>query len=215
LEDSGKKKTSFTDLMRKLFKGVLDPIGNFLNNLGLKPNSMTIFGLLGHIISAILISFGQIAWGGILLLIFAPIDALDGTMARLRNEPTRFGGFVDSVTDRVSELLVFAALLYYYTLHQNTLAIMLVFFSAAGSIMVSYTRARAEALSYDAKVGLLGRLERMIILIPCLIFNIPLVALWILAILTIFTTFQRVLSVRKQAYAANDIVGINKVEKSR
>jgi len=213
LNNSKNGKISFSDLMRKKFKGILDPIGNFLNNLGLKPNMITILGLIGHIIAAIIIAFGKISWGGIVLMVFAPIDALDGTMARLRNEPTRFGGFVDSVTDRFSELIVFAGLLYHFSIQQNTLAIMLVFFAAAGSIMVSYTRARAEALNYEAKVGIMTRLERLIILIVCLVFNIPLVALWILAILANFTALQRILSVRKQAYIAHDVVGLKKDNK--
>ena len=213
MENSEKKKLSFSDLMRKKFKGILDPIGRFLNKLGLKPNFITILGLVGQIIAAVFIAFGEIMWGGLILLVFAPIDALDGTMARLRNEPTRFGGFVDSVTDRYSELIVFAGLLYHFAIIQNTLAIMLVFFAAIGSIMVSYTRARAEALNYDAKVGLLTRLERLVVLIPCLVFNIPLVALWILAIVANFTAFQRIYSVRKQAYLAQDVVGLKKVNK--
>jgi CDP-diacylglycerol--glycerol-3-phosphate 3-phosphatidyltransferase len=210
LDNSEKKKLSFSDLMRKYFKGILDPIGRFLNNLGLKPNLITILGLVGQMVAALFIAFGEIMWGGLILLVFAPVDALDGTMARLRNEPTRFGGFVDSVTDRYSELIVFAGLLYHFAKIQDTLAIMLVFFAAAGSIMVSYTRARAEALNYDAKIGLLTRLERLVILIPCLIFNIPLVALWILAIVANFTAFQRIYSVRKQAYLAKDVVGLKK-----
>ena len=78
--------------------------------------------------------------------------------------------------------------------------------AAAVSIMVSYTRARAEALNYEAKVGLLTRVERYIVLIPCLVINQPLIALWILAIFTNFTAFQRIYSVRKQAYAINDVV---------
>ena len=211
--ENPEKKLSFTDLMRKKFKGILDPIGNFLNGLGLKPNMITMLGLFGHIIASVLIAFGEIRWGGLVLLVSAPVDALDGTMARLRNEPTRFGGFVDSVTDRYSELFVFAGLLYSYTQSNNSLAIMLVFFAAAGSVMVSYTRARAEGLNYDAKIGLMGRLERMIILIPCLIFNIPIVALWILAIFANFTALQRIWSVRKQAYRANDVVGLKTEEK--
>jgi CDP-diacylglycerol--glycerol-3-phosphate 3-phosphatidyltransferase len=210
LDNSTKKKISFSDLMRIKFKGILDPIGNFLNSLGLKPNMITIFGLVGHFIAAIFLAFGEIMWGGIILLIFAPIDALDGTMARLRNEPTRFGGFVDSVTDRFSELIIFAGLLYFFAQQHHTLAIMLLYFAAAGSIMVSYTRARAEALNYEAKEGLMTRLERLIILIPCLIFNIPVVALGILAVTANFTALQRVASVRKQAYLAKDVVGLSK-----
>ena len=203
-----KKKLSFTDFLRVRFKGLLDPIGRFLNKIGLKPNMVTIFGLIGNFGAALLIASGYITWGGILVLIMAPIDALDGTMARLREEPTRFGGFVDSVTDRYSELLTLGGLLFYFSQQSSNLGVILSFLAAAGSIMVSYTRARAEALNYDAKIGLLTRVERYFVLIPGLIFNIPMIALWILAILTNFTAFQRIWYVRKQAYLSNDIVGI-------
>lgn len=199
---------SFTDLMRLRFKGILDPIARFLNKLGFKPNFITIFGLIGQIFAAILLGLGEIMWGGIVLLVFAPIDALDGTMARLLNQPTRFGGFVDSVTDRYSELIVFAGLLYYFAQNQNTLGVMLVFFAAGGSLMVSYTRSKAEALNYDAKVGILTRLERYIIIIPCLIFQIPIIAMGITAVFANITALQRITSVRKQAYMAKDVVGL-------
>lgn len=199
---------SFTDLMRLKFKGILDPIARFLNKLGFKPNFITIFGLIGQIFAAILLGLGEIMWGGIVLLVFAPIDALDGTMARLLNQPTRFGGFVDSVTDRYSELIVFAGLLYYFAQNQNILGVMLVFFAAGGSLMVSYTRSKAEALNYDAKVGILTRLERYIIIIPCLIFQIPIIAMGITAVFANITALQRITSVRKQAYMAKDVVGL-------
>lgn len=204
---------SLTDVMRKQFKGILDPIAAFLNKAGLKPNMLTIFGLAGYILAALLIVNGKIMWSGITLLVFAPIDALDGTMARLRNEPTRFGAFVDSVTDRYSEFIIFAGLLYYFASRMDLLAVMLVFFAAAGSIMVSYIRARAEAIGYDAKVGLMTRLERLVILISCLILQIPLVAMWILAIFANLTAFHRIWVVRKQAYLRNDVVGLKKDKK--
>jgi len=208
-----KKKMSFSDFLRVRFKGLLDPIGNFLNHLGLKPNMVTILGLLGNIAAAYLLATGKIFWGGVVIAIAAPIDALDGTMARLRNEPTRFGGFVDSVTDRYSELIIFAGLLIYYTQQGEYLPIILSYLAAAGSIMVSYTRARAEALQYEAKVGLLTRVERYLVLIPCLLLNRPLIALWILAILTNVTAIQRIYAVRKQAYANNDVVGVKNKSK--
>ena len=130
---------------------------------------VTIIGLIGNFGAAVLIASGHITWGGILVLFMAPIDALDGTMARLREEPTRFGGFVDSVTDRYSELLTLGGLLYYFSATSSNLGVVLSFLAAAGSIMVSYTRARAEALNYDAKIGLLTRVERYFVLIPGLI----------------------------------------------
>jgi len=202
-----KKNMSFTDILRVRFKGLLNPIAGFLNKIGLKPNMVTIFGLLGNIVAAYFLAIGEITWGGILVLFFAPIDALDGTMARLRGETTRFGGFIDSVTDRYSEILVFGGLLIHFAMLSNIVAIILCFFAATGSLMVSYTRARAESLNYEAKVGFLTRVERYLILIPCLIFNWPLIAIWILSIFTNLTAIQRIYSVRKQAYAINDVVG--------
>ena len=198
--DEEKKKISLTDRMRSLFKGILEPIGKLLNKTGLTPNSITMLGLFGNIIAAFFLAKGEIFWGGVIVLIMWPVDALDGTMARLRGEPTDFGGFVDSVTDRYSELVIFAGLLYYFSMQGDTLAVMLVFASAAGSILVSYTRARAEALDFDAKIGALTRVERYLVLAPSLIFNIPLVAMWIIAILANFTALQRIFYVRKQAH---------------
>lgn len=207
-----KKTMSFTDFLRVRFKGLLDPIGAFLNRLGLKPNMVTVFGLIGTIVAAFLLARGQITWGGLLLVIMAPIDALDGTMARLRNEPTRFGGFVDSVTDRYAELVVFGGLLIHYVQLDAPVLSVLAYLAAAGSILVSYTRARAESLQYEAKIGLMTRVERYLILIPCLIFNRADIALWILAIATNFTALQRIWSVRRQAYAARDVVGLKDKE---
>ncbi len=193
------ERLTFTDKMRRLFKGVIDAIARFLINLGLKPNSVTLLGLLGNIAGAVLIGLGYITIGGIVVLILAPLDAVDGTMARMRGEVTSLGAFIDSVTDRYSELFLLGGLLVYFVLHGNTTGIILVYIAAAASILVSYVKARAEALGYEAKVGLLSRLERYLVLIPCLVFNIPMVALWILAILGNFTALQRIYYVRKQA----------------
>ncbi len=194
-----KKRISLTDRLRGFFKWILDPIGGFLNKIGLTPNSITMLGLLGNIAAAFFLANGEIVWGGVIVLVMWPEDALDWTMARLRGEHTEFGGFVVSVTDRYSELAIFAGLLYYFVVQDNTIAVMLVFASASGSILVSYTRARAEALNYDAKIGALTRVERYLVLAPGLIFNIPLVAMWIIAILANFTALQRIFYVRKQA----------------
>ncbi len=207
-----KQAITLTDFLRARFKGILDPIGKFLNGLGLTPNFMTVFGLIGNIVAALFLASGQIVIGGIIILFTAPIDAIDGTMARLRGQKSRYGAFLDSVADRYSEIVVFAGLLYYFLQQQNFLASLLTFFAAAGSIMVSYTRARAEALNYDAKVGLMTRIERYLILVPMLLLNRPIYALWILAIFANFTAWQRVWSVRKQAKHANDVVGLEKIK---
>ncbi|MBT3336715.1 MAG: CDP-alcohol phosphatidyltransferase family protein [Anaerolineae bacterium] len=193
------ERVSLTDRLRTLFKWMLDPIGTFLNRIGLTPNTMTMLGLVGNIIGAIFIAKGNMLWGGIIVLVMWPVDALDGTMARLRGEPSDFGGFVDSVTDRYSELVIFGGLLYYFLAAGEPLASMLVFLAASGSVLVSYTRARAEALGFEAKIGALTRVERYFVLAPGLVFNFPIIAMWIIAILANFTALQRIWYVRQQA----------------
>ncbi len=194
------EKISLTDRLRALFKWALDPIGAFLNKLGLTPNMMTMLGLAGNVVGAIFIAKGNMLWGGLMVLLMWPIDALDGTMARLRGEPSDFGAFVDSVTDRYSELFIFGGLLYHFFEIGNLLAVMLVFVAASGSVLVSYTRARAEGLGFEAKIGALTRVERYLVLAPGLVFNFPLVAMWIIAILANYTALQRIWYVRQQAH---------------
>jgi CDP-diacylglycerol--glycerol-3-phosphate 3-phosphatidyltransferase len=196
--DSDRK--SFSDHLRLWFKWVTDPLGVFFNRLGIHPNTMTILGVTGTSIGAVMIAQGNMLWGGLFILISVPFDALDGTMARLRGEANEWGAFVDSVADRYSELVTYAGLLYYFLDKSNNLACMLVFLSAAGSVLVSYIKARAESLGLFAKGGLLTRVERYIVLAPALVFNQPIIALWILAVLTNITAIQRIYIVRKDAY---------------
>lgn len=193
------ERETFTDLLRRLFKDALEGIGRFLNRLGIKPNVVTASGLVGNLIAGVLIATGQFLWGGILAMIVGPLDALDGAMARLRGESGSYGAFVDSVTDRYSEIALYGGLLVYFIQNGTWQSALLVFFATIGSIMVSYIRARAEALGYSAKIGLLTRAERYLVLIPGIILNYPIVSLWILAIFTNFTAIQRFWYVRRQA----------------
>jgi CDP-diacylglycerol---glycerol-3-phosphate 3-phosphatidyltransferase len=195
-----KKQMTLTDRMRGVFKGVLDPLGTFFNRLGLMPNTMTILGLVGNTIGAYFLARGDMLIGGILILLMGPVDALDGTMARLRGQPTKFGAFVDSVTDRYSELVIFMGLLFFYLQRGDWITAGVVYLAAAGSVLVSYVRARGQSLGYDTKVGILTRFERYMVLGPALIFNLPWLGAWIIAILANFTALQRILDVRRQAY---------------
>jgi CDP-diacylglycerol--glycerol-3-phosphate 3-phosphatidyltransferase len=207
MEQTQEKKTqvTFTDQMRSWFKRVLDFFGNFFNRLGLMPNTMTILGLVGNTIGAVLLSQGNFLGGGLIILLMGPVDALDGTMARLRGMASKYGAFVDSVTDRYSELVIFGGLLYYYVRQGNEVASMLVFASAAGSVLVSYIRSRGQSLGWDTKVGVLTRMERYLVLAPALILNIPIMGLWIIAILANFTALQRIIDIRRQNYQENRI----------
>jgi len=195
------QKKTFTDYLRLWFKWVLDPLGGFFNRLGLTPNAMTLLGLLGNSVGAYYLAMGNMLTGGILVLLMTPIDALDGTMARLRGESSDFGAFVDSVSDRYSELIIYSGLLYHYLTVGDPLGGMLVFGAAAGSVLVSYVKARAEGLGYGAKVGLLTRVERYLVLAPSLLFNQLYIGLSIIAIFANITALQRIWFVRSQFHA--------------
>jgi CDP-diacylglycerol---glycerol-3-phosphate 3-phosphatidyltransferase len=197
---SNKQPVTFSDLMRKRFKGILNSIAGFLNNLGLKPNTVTLFGLFGTVIGSVFIAMGQITWGGIIILIMAPVDVLDGSMARLRGESNSFGAFVDSVSDRYAELFIFGGLLYYYLQQQDALGAILTYLAAAGSILVSYIRARGQSVGFETKIGIFSRLERLLVLIPCLIINQPLIAVGAIALFANITALQRIWHVRSQAH---------------
>ena len=207
------EKKTLTDYLRKWLKGVAEPVASFLNRIGMKPNVVTYLGLIGNTIGAILLGTGHITWGGIVVLLFGLMDGLDGTMARLKGESTKFGAFIDSVTDRYSELVILAGLMAYYLQQSDWLACGLVYMSALGSVMVSYIKARAEALGFDARIGILTRVERYLVLAPSLVFNIPIVGLWILAVLSNFTAVQRFAYVRKQWYTSLKTTGIEEKQK--
>jgi CDP-diacylglycerol--glycerol-3-phosphate 3-phosphatidyltransferase len=193
-------KPTFSDRLRLIFKGILDPIGASLNRIGLTPNAITLLGLGGTIFGAYLVSQGKMTIGGIVILIFVLVDTLDGTMARLRGEPSDFGGFVDSVSDRYAEFITFGGLLYYFLSRGNYPGVMVTFAATAGSVLVSYVKARAEGLGFTAKVGILTRVERYIVLIPLLILNQPFIAVVLIALLGNFTAFQRIIYVRVQGH---------------
>ncbi len=208
MEESQPKKqpVTFSDRMRVVFKGVLDPVGAFFNRLGILPNTMTLIGLAGTVIGAILVALGYITVGGIVIMIMGLVDSLDGTMARLRGMPSDFGAFVDSVTDRYSELVIYGGLLYYFLQKGDMVSLLGVYLAASGSVLVSYIRARAASLGMDTKVGFMGRLERYLVLAPSLILSIPEYGVWIIAVLANVTAIQRILDVRRQAHEQNKIL---------
>lgn len=193
-------KKTFTDYLRLWFKWVLDPLGRLFLRLGLTPNMVTMLGLLGNTVGAYFLARGELLTGGILVAVMTPIDALDGTMARLRGEASDWGAYVDSVSDRYSELIIYGGLLYHFLIAGDVRGGMLTFGAAAGSVLVSYVRARAEGLGYEAKVGILTRAERYIVLAPSLIFNLIYIGLGILAVFSNITAIQRIWYVRKHAH---------------
>ena len=190
---------SLEKVLRKAFKGLLDGVASFFLKIGLTPNAVTLLGLAGSIGAAVFIALGMPLWGGIVLLLMAPLDAVDGAMARLSGKSSKFGAFLDSVIDRYSELFIYAAILYMFFEQGNFLGVMVCFAAASGAVLVSYTRARAEALGFDAKVGVMTRVERSIVMIVGLLFGIIVISLVIIAVLAHLTAMMRMVTVWKQA----------------
>lgn len=192
---------TFTDQMRIVFKDLLDAVGKFLLKLGVHPNTMTYSGVLLCAVGAWRVAQGDLFWGGIMILSSGPFDALDGTLARLKGEPEEFGAFVDSVSDRYIELFIFAGLSWYFLETGNRLGVMLCFAGAAGTVLVSYVRARAQGLGIEAKVGWFTRVERFLILAPSIMFGFPLIGVALIAAGANLTALQRIVYVRRVSRA--------------
>jgi len=194
-------KSDFESFLRRHFQKPLAWWeGRFLR-LGLTPNYITLLGLLGNIGAATLIIYGYLQWGGLLAALMAPLDAVDGAMARLQGNTSRFGAFFDSVTDRYDELILLGALIIYFFNQSDRLGVVLTFLAAMGSVLVSYTRARAEGLDLKAKVGVLTRIERSFILIIGLLIGRPIFSVGIISVLANITAVQRIAWVWKQTNA--------------
>jgi CDP-diacylglycerol--glycerol-3-phosphate 3-phosphatidyltransferase len=148
--------------------------------------------------AAAVIATGHFLAGGVIVLVAGLFDMLDGALARSKGEVTRRGAFVDSVADRVSEAALLFALLLVYTGRGSVQETVLAAIVLTGSLLTSYTRARAEGLGLSCKVGLLTRPERVLVLGIGLLANQLLVALWVLAVFSWVTVLQRVIHVWRQ-----------------
>jgi CDP-diacylglycerol--glycerol-3-phosphate 3-phosphatidyltransferase len=181
-----------TDKVRQWGRGIVDPIAGFVSRTGISPNGVTFIGFLLMAGVGLVLSQGYLQLAGVLLVVAAFFDAIDGTMARMQNRVTRFGGFFDSTLDRYAEAAIFLGIVIYYMGRGASTEVILAYATIIGSLMVSYTRARGEGLGISIRGGLLSRLERMVILVIFLLLNQLTIALWILAPLTNFTAIQRI-----------------------
>lgn len=187
---------TLTDRLRQIFKQFLENVGKTLFNLGISADTITLIGLIGNITASILLAKGHLLAGGILVLCMGPLDAFDGAVARAQGKETKFGAFFDSITDRYSELCIYLGLILFFLNKEDTAGIILTFIAAAGSMLVSYTRARAQGIGVDVKAGIMTRVERYLVLAPGIVFQYPKVSLWIIAILANITAIQRIWIVR-------------------
>jgi CDP-diacylglycerol--glycerol-3-phosphate 3-phosphatidyltransferase len=193
------EKPTLTDFLRAKTKFIIDPIVTFMARYRFSPDTLTVMGMLFHFFYAWLIGIGQMAWAAVLMFFLVPLDALDGSLARkLGREQGGFGAFLDSTLDRLAEIILFGGFIFYYVSLGNEWMLAVTYIAITGSIMVSYTRARAEALGLNAKIGFLSRVERYAVMMFFMVINQPHIGLIILAVFTYFTAFQRMYHVWKQ-----------------
>ena len=180
-------------------------VRNRLIESRLTPNTISMVGLVGNLAAAVLIWQGYYTLGGVAFILGSVMDTLDGRYARMSGKGTLFGAFVDSTLDRIEEGVVIAAVAYRFALTGDEFAAAMCVVVVLGSLMVSYTRARAEALGVECKVGVATRPVRVVILSIGLvfakgagIFDVELLApaIYVMAALTAFTVVQRVWHVR-------------------
>lgn len=168
----GVKHISIRDGLQKGIYVIINPFVRFLIKIGFTPNLVTVIGFALNIGVAVIFIFGAeaghrgelsyVGWAGALILFAGLFDMLDGQVARLGNMSSKFGALFDSVLDRYSELIMFLGICYYLVAHHYFLSSLFAFLALIGSMMVSYTRARAEGLGIECKGGLMQRPERVV-----------------------------------------------------
>jgi len=185
-------KLEIENQARRRAQVVLNPIARLMGRAGLTPNMLTLIGLALNTAVALVLARGYLLLGGGLLLLASSFDALDGALARQTGSQSRFGAFFDSTLDRYSEAVVYGGLLFHFLEQDARIETLLVYAAIIGSQMVSYTRARAEGLGIECKVGLATRADRMLTLSAGLILGWAVPVLWLVAILANVTALQRI-----------------------
>jgi len=169
----------------------MDPIALAVGRTGLTPNAVTALGLAGSLGAAALVAGGHFLIGGLLVLASAALDLLDGALARATGRVTRFGAVFDATLDRLGEAAVLGGVLFHFSQGGHRQEVMLAYIAIVGSITVSYVRARAEAAGLSLKEGLFTRPERVLVLGVGLMIDQARIALWVLAVVSVFTALQR------------------------
>lgn len=184
--------------LKKRARELFDPVARFLADLGISPTSITVAGLVFSTLAGIALARGQLLGAAILVIVGGICDMTDGAVARAGDGATRTGAFLDSTLDRYSELVVLLGALMYYIsgpgVVPEPVTAAVIFIALGGSLLVSYTRARAEAIGVECQVGIAERPERLILVIIGLLLGAGVfrVVLWILAILSHITAVQRI-----------------------
>jgi CDP-diacylglycerol---glycerol-3-phosphate 3-phosphatidyltransferase len=209
-----------SDGNRERYLRLIDPLADLFARFHVHPNVLTLLGLILSGAAAVLYGTGNFFWAAWMVVLAGTCDVLDGLLARITGKSSRFGAFFDSTLDRFSEVFLFLGLAWYFSgghlafavvggdtnSIRSPVAVLFIVLAIGGSFMVSYTRARAEGLGIECKIGFMQRPERMVLLIiGSLLAPLPTVGLWImkvclflLALLSNFTALQRIIHVKKQ-----------------
>ena len=187
-------------------KRIIDALVDWLAYGGVHPNVLTFIGLAINCVCGLLFGFGQFFWAGVVLIVANLFDMLDGNVAWRSGLVTRYGAFLDSSLDRLSDMVAFVGIMFFYATNTPQRSMLNVFLAGVGlmfSVMVSYTSARAESLIPKCDVGFLRRPERIVLLIIGALTTIPEsnnfflnrmpAVLWILAIAGVWTFIQRMI----------------------
>jgi len=183
-----------------------DPVARALLRAHVRPNHLTVVGLGVSIAAALAIAPGRLRLAAVLLAVAGLCDFFDGALARLANSVSAFGAFLDSVVDRYSDLVVLLGVVLYYERLADTAGVCLTLVTMVGTIMVSYTKARAQSIGVACEIGIMERPERLIVLIAGVAFHALTPAMVVLAVLTNVTALQRILHTRRAAAALRETV---------
>src|SRR6201997_478522 len=182
-------------ITRKIGEGgrwLLEKIVDVVASTGINPNLLTFFGLLVNCWAALLFAIGEFRSAALVIFFAAFLDILDGQVARREKRVTAFGAFFDSTLDRYSDMALYMGLLVYYAVNGRSAYVVLAAVATAGSVMVSYSRARAESLIPACKVGFMERPERMVLLILGGAFDRMAPALWVISVVSTLTVIHRI-----------------------
>ena len=184
---------------RASFDGVADPVARVLLRARLQPNQLTILGLVVSLIAAHGFAQGRLRTAALLLAVAGLCDFFDGALARLAGCVSAFGAFLDSVVDRYSDLVVLLGIVLFYERADDFTGVFFTMLAGVGTIMTSYTKARAQSVGLPCETGFLERPERLIILIAGSLFGLLTPTVIALALLSNLTALQRIFHVRKAA----------------
>jgi CDP-diacylglycerol---glycerol-3-phosphate 3-phosphatidyltransferase len=195
---------TFTGGIGKFFGAIINRIVRWLALSKIHPNVLTFIGLVINIWAAWLFAQGKFRWAGAVVIGAGLFDMVDGRVARATDQVTRFGGFFDSVLDRYSDLALYMGLLVYYSNIGRNFYVVLTAIVMTGSVMISYTRARAENAIPKCKVGFLERPERVVLIIIGALFDHMAQVLWVIAVLSNWTVIQRMIYTYREARQLED-----------